>query len=161
MLAFFSIVTLAACLSLAKNSTYQLMEEIVPPRGWVKFSQPPADHTILLRIGLFQEKFSELERHLYEVSDPSHPRYGQHLSKEVVEALVAPNQDSVDIVDEWIASFGIGGGAITRSPAKDWVNVKIPIRTAEEMLHTVCLSIFLLSTVPKSVFLEILCLAAC
>ncbi len=121
----------------------------MPPRGWIKLSQPPTDHTILLRIGLFQENFSELERHLYEVSDPSHPRYGQHLSKEEVEALVAPNQDSLTIVDEWLASLGIGEGPVTRSPAKDWVNVKVSIRVAEEMLNTVHLSVSV-GTVPKS-----------
>jgi tripeptidyl-peptidase-1 len=35
--------------------------------------------------------FNELERELYEVSDPSHARYGQHLSPEEVNSLVAPH----------------------------------------------------------------------
>jgi len=46
-------------------------------------------------------------KHLYEVSDPDHERYGAHLSKEEVEALVAPHQESVDLVDEWLQSHGI------------------------------------------------------
>jgi len=88
-----------------KNCAYQTKQEITAPRGWVIHSTPSPDHPISLRIGLPQQNFRVLEEHLYEVSDPNHKRYGQHLSKEEVEALVAPRKDSLDAVDEWLSGF--------------------------------------------------------
>jgi tripeptidyl-peptidase-1 len=45
------------------------------PRGWEFHSDAPADHRFDLKIALKQDKFDELIRHLYEVSDPVHERY--------------------------------------------------------------------------------------
>lgn len=116
---------------------FKLKESVAPPRGWVKHGVPPSDHNINLRIGLPQPNFELLEQHLYEVSDPYHERYGQHLSKEEVEALVAPHQESIDSVDKWLASFGVKESDIQRSPARDWIKLRVPVGLAEEMLNTV------------------------
>jgi len=119
-----------------KDCAYNVKEAIAPPRGWVKHSEAPADHKIVLRIGLPQPNFHVLEQHLYEVSDPDHERYGQHLSKEEVEGLVAPHDESLDLVNEWIAGFGIVEDELVRSPAKDWITLKVPVSLAEKMLDT-------------------------
>ncbi|TFK79833.1 tripeptidyl peptidase A [Polyporus arcularius HHB13444] len=120
----------------AKDCAHKVKESIPPPRGWTKASPAPADHIIELRIALPQPNFAELEKHLYEVSDPFHDRYGQHLSKEEVESLVAPEDESIHLVNEWLASHGIYEDNLSRSPARDWVLVKVPISQAEEMLKT-------------------------
>jgi tripeptidyl-peptidase-1 len=117
--------------------THRLKEEVVTPRGWIRLGQPPQSHMIHLRIGLPQLKFDQLEKQLFEVSDPHHHNYGKHLSKEEVEALVAPHQNSIDIVDDWLESVGIPGNHLARSPAGDWVMINISISLAEEMLNTV------------------------
>lgn len=115
----------------------KIKESIATPPGWVKHSAAPEDHTIELRIGLPQPNFHILEQHLYEVSDPDHGRYGHHLSKEEVEEIVAPHQESIDLVDEWLAGHGLGASQISKSPAKDWVTITVPIALAEKMLDTV------------------------
>ncbi|KAF9464794.1 subtilisin-like protein [Collybia nuda] len=119
----------------ARAYAHKVKESVAPPRGWVKHNPAP-DHNIVLRIGLPQPNFSTLEKHLYEVSDPDHERYGAHLSKEEVEKLVAPHQESVDLVNEWLETHGIQENDLIRSPAKDWVTLRIPIRLAEKMLDT-------------------------
>ena len=111
-----------------------------PPVGWSLVGVAPPDHTISLRIALPQSKFDTLEQHLFEVSDPDHPRYGQHLSKEAVEDLVTPPPESLKKVNEWLKSHGFSEVDMNRSPAKDWVNVKVPVKLAEEMLGTVSAS---------------------
>ena len=103
----------------------------------MKYSRPPLDHNLILRIGLPQPNFSVLEKNLYEVSDPDHERYGQHLSKSEVEALVAPHPESINLVNEWLGSFGITEDSLLRSPARDWVTLKVPVSLAEKMLDTV------------------------
>ncbi|TCD70002.1 hypothetical protein EIP91_005252 [Steccherinum ochraceum] len=137
MRSFVWFALVAATLSNAapsKLSALKVKEEIAHPRGWVKSHPAPADAIIELRIALPQSNFEELERHLYEVSDPFHTRYGQHLSKAEVEALVAPHPESIHVVNEWLASHGLYEHELTRSPAKDWVRVSVPVGLAEKMM---------------------------
>jgi len=136
MRVFVGLVALATLVA-AVPSPFKTKEEVYAPRGWVQRSRAAPNHNIELRIGLPQPKFSDLEKHLYEVSDPEHERYGQHLSKEEVEALVAPHQESLDAVNKWLAEFGLGEQDLVRSPAKDWITITVPVSVVESMLDTV------------------------
>ncbi|KAF7317714.1 Subtilisin-like protein [Mycena kentingensis (nom. inval.)] len=96
-------------------------EWVEVPSGWTYHSDPPADHLMEIRIGLKQDKFDELVKALYEVSDPAHEKYGQHLSKEAVDAL---HHD----VDPASAHYKSGGG--------EWISIHIPVAKLEKMLST-------------------------
>jgi len=133
----FLIALALACLARAVSHDLKLFQSVTPPRGWDHIGRAPSSHIIQLRIALPQLRFLELERHLAEISDPSHARYGAHLSKEEVEELVAPHPSSVDAVYEWLSSHGIQREACYRSPAGDWVTVHVPVARAEKMLGTV------------------------
>ncbi|KAF5333532.1 hypothetical protein D9611_002704 [Ephemerocybe angulata] len=106
------------------------------PSGWTLVGEPPADHIISLRIGLPQSNFETLKEHLFQISDPDHERYGQHLSKEEVEEFVKPPSHSLDKVNAWLKAHGFAEVDLERSPAKDWVSIKVPVKLAEEMLGT-------------------------
>ena len=121
----------------ARDSPCKVKDTVLPPRHWTQHSRPSPDHVIVLTIGLPQPNFHVLEQHLYQVSDPDHERYGDHLSKAQVDALVAPHPDSLDSVNEWLASYGISESAVSRSPAKDWIRLKLPVALVEKMLDTV------------------------
>ncbi|KAI0287620.1 tripeptidyl peptidase A [Russula brevipes] len=138
-----AIGRLQASLALPSASTPQsagipkLKDSVSPPRDWVDLGRAPPTQYIPLRIALPQARFSELESQLYQMSNPHHPRYGQHLMKEQVEELVRPNQRSVEAVDAWLADYGIvGDRMIRRSPGGDWVTIIVPVAVAEEMLDT-------------------------
>lgn len=137
LLLAISLSSVHAVPSSRKECAHKVKETIHPPQGWVKQVPAPADHIINLRIALPQPNFDVLESHLYEVSDPDHSRYGDHLTKEEVEALVAPHDESIEKVNEWLASHGFDESAISRSPAKDWVKLAVPVAIAEKMLKTV------------------------
>lgn len=134
-------VLLCPLLGIAQASSiptaHKVKENVDVPRGWVKYGEPPANHKVALKIALPQPNFNELERHLYEVSDPDHVRYGQHLSKEEVEELVAPHPETLDAVNEWLSSLGFTDEDMVRSPAKDWITIIVPLGKAEAMLDTV------------------------
>lgn len=135
---FLVVPLLLSAFALASpKSSNKVKESIEPPREWINIGAAPADHTIVLRIALPQSNFDVLEQHLYEVSDPSHSRYGEHLSKEEVEELVAPQEDSVNAVNEWLEEHGISADEVSRSAAGDWVRVRVPVDLAEKMLDTV------------------------
>lgn len=117
---------------------YKVKESLLrPPVGWTLVGEAPSDHIISLRVGLPQSNFATLEQHLFEISDPDHSRYGQHLSKEDVEELVAPPPESLKKVNAWLKAHGFKEIDLDRSPAKDWVSIKVPVKVAEQMLQTV------------------------
>ena len=128
---------LSAWTAWAASSEFKVKEAVQVPRGWSKLGRAPASNTVSLRIALPQPNFEDLERHLYEISDPSHHRYGKHLSKEEVEELVAPPSSSLDAVNAWLKEHGFQETDFERSAAKDWVSVTMPIGMAEKMLGTV------------------------
>ena len=74
-------------------------------------------------------------------SDPFHDRYGQHLTQAEVHELIAPHDESVAMVDNWLASYGFFEEHCNRSPGRDWVKVKVTIGLAEEMLDTVWITL--------------------
>ncbi|KAG2115755.1 peptidase S8/S53 domain-containing protein [Suillus discolor] len=107
-----------------------------PPSGWYKHAPAPKHHMLELKIALPQPKFPELEQHLREVSDPSHARYGAHLSKQETEALMAPHPETLAVVRKWLALHGLAEEDVIQSPAKDWVTIRVPVGLAEVMLTT-------------------------
>lgn len=85
-------------------------------------------------MGLKQDKLDELVASLYQVSDPAHHRYGQHLSKEEVAALVAPHPKTVDIVNEWLTHHGVDTAAVDRTGGGEWITMTVTVEQAERML---------------------------
>src|ERR1700761_8102948 len=115
---FGSLLVLAlASVAFGVPHALKLRQSITPPRNWVDLGRAPLTHIIPLRIALPQLRFPELEQHLAEISDPSHARYGEHLSKADVEELVAPHASSVDAVYGWLESHGVQKEACHQSPA--------------------------------------------
>ncbi|TFK52035.1 subtilisin-like protein [Heliocybe sulcata] len=106
------------------------------PRGWTYQQPAPKDSRMEMRIGLKQDKIDQLITSLYEVSDPDHERYGQHLSKEQVEELVKPHPDSVDVVEEWLEHHGVQVADTHRSAGGDWIKLIVTVDQAERMLGT-------------------------
>jgi tripeptidyl-peptidase-1 len=116
------------------RSLYQVKETHIVPRSWQKVDRAPASQTIDLQIGVRQGNFEELEKRLYEISDPDHLSYGQHLSKDKVEELVRPTKKTLDLVHEWLEDNGIAPSAY--SAAKDWITISVSISAAERLLNT-------------------------
>ncbi|THH18975.1 hypothetical protein EW146_g2121 [Bondarzewia mesenterica] len=101
------------------------------PNGFVKTAAAPASEVLSLRLALVQSNPQGLEDALYAVSIPNSPQYGQFLSKEEVEAFVAPKQESVDLVTEWLSKNGLT--ALKASPAGDWLQVNMTVEQANSL----------------------------
>jgi tripeptidyl-peptidase I len=57
------------------------------------------------------------------------------LSKEEVDALVAPHPDSTYLVESWLAHHEVdSSSAIQKSGGGEWLTLRIPVAKAEEML---------------------------
>lgn len=136
LLAVGLLATSALGKPVSHRSPYAIKDSHHVPKRWTEVRRPSADQTIELRIGLKQGSFSELERHLYEVSDPDHKRYGQHLKSHEVNKLLEPQDDTVDLVHEWLADHGITADELKYSQAKDWITVSLPVTHVEQLLDT-------------------------
>lgn len=69
---------------------------------------------------------------LYAVSTPGNPKYGQHWTREQVNALVRPNDLAMEATVGWLNSSGIDDFTTT------WKSVKLPttVEKANALLNT-------------------------
>jgi len=79
---------------------YRVKERHTVPAAWTAVSRPDPHRIINLQIGLKQRNMDKLEQDLLEVSDPDHARYGQYLSAGEVHELIAPTNDTVDLISD-------------------------------------------------------------
>ena len=75
-------------------------------------------------------------RHAHPRAHCSRVRYGQHLSKEDVAALIAPHPDSVELVEAWLLAHGLDTSSTQRSHSGDFITVRVSVAQAEKMLGT-------------------------
>ncbi|KIJ26919.1 hypothetical protein M422DRAFT_191590 [Sphaerobolus stellatus SS14] len=101
------------------------------PRGFVHNGPASVNQTITLKIALNSNNLAGLEKALLDVSTPSSALYGQHLTKEEVEAFVAPTSETTNAVNEFLSSHGITPTTI--SPAGDWLSFTVDIAKANQM----------------------------
>jgi tripeptidyl-peptidase I len=139
---FFSQLTacaLGAALSVnalpkTARSDYAVKERHAVPGAWTAVGDAPKSEVINLHIGLKQRNEGVIEQHLLEVSDPNHARYGEHLTADEVNSIVAPADESIDLVHEWLLEHGVTNFGY--SPAKDWISIVTTIEKVEELLQT-------------------------
>jgi tripeptidyl-peptidase-1 len=74
--------------------------------------------------------------HLTTVSDPTHTRYGQHLSQAEVEELIKPSADTSELVTEWLEDNGIDEKHCDFSGARDFISVPLAVEEVERLLDT-------------------------
>lgn len=125
---------IAAPTAAGASQSYAVKERHAVPRGWTVVSRASGSQMINLQIGLRQRNQEILEKHVVEVSNPSHARYGQYLSASEIKDLIAPSDDTIDLVNAWLLDHGIS--TPTLSPTKDWISVILPIDKIEELLDT-------------------------
>ena len=133
-LAVAGVSTAYAFPSSIKRTEYAVKERHTVPRDWTEVGPAAKSDIIHLQIGLKQQNEGVVEQHLVEISDPNHARYGQHLSAAEVHKIVAPSEESIKLVQAWLADHSIDNVAI--HPAKDWISVLVSIDQAEELLQT-------------------------
>ncbi|KAH9020530.1 subtilisin-like protein [Lactarius deliciosus] len=105
------------------------------PVNWETLGCPSAGATIDLYIALNPRHDNALVDALYEVSDPKHPRYGVHLSKEQVAELVRPHPDTLEVVTSWLAHHDVRASSISMTHGGSWLTVSnLLVSQANEML---------------------------
>ncbi|KAH8983892.1 subtilisin-like protein [Lactarius hatsudake] len=83
------------------------------PKNWEALGHPPSGSTIDLYIALRPQRENAVVDVLYEVSEPGHPRYGAHLTKEQVADLVAPRPATLELVNSWLEHHNISSSSVS------------------------------------------------
>lgn len=80
------VLSLAAFVALVSAGplTHVLKESRSIPSGFTHVGAAPKDQILNLRLGMVQGNPAGIEKALMDVSTPSSPSYGKHLSKEEV-----------------------------------------------------------------------------
>ncbi|KAM5352648.1 hypothetical protein ACJ41O_005370 [Fusarium nematophilum] len=123
---------LSAMAAMASPIVVESIDET--PAGWEEVSSPAPHKLIKLSIGLESEDHHLLERTLSEVSDPDHPNYGKHLSREEAKALLNPPRAASDSVKRWLSDAGVPENHIRDDG--QWLHVRTTVGQAEDLLST-------------------------
>lgn len=117
--------------------THLVKESHDIPSDWARMNRADANHQFRLEIGVKQRNFAALEQRLLEISDPSHRSYGQHLSAEQIHDFVAPLDETIAKIHEWLEWHGFDRNQLQHSPSKDWISIpNITVSKAESLLQT-------------------------
>ncbi|KAF8258635.1 subtilisin-like protein [Lactarius quietus] len=107
----------------------------IVPENWESLGLPPSGTTIDLYVALKPEHENALIDALYEVSSPKHPKYGKHLSKEQVAELVAPHQNTLEIVNSWLEHHGIPASSVSVTHGGGTLTLRgVPMTQADTLL---------------------------
>ncbi|KAF9880405.1 hypothetical protein CkaCkLH20_02359 [Colletotrichum karsti] len=77
------------------------------PPGWRHVAPGHEFLTVRLSVALKQPGLSELKKRLEDVSDPAHPEYGAHVSRDVMKAFQEPSEDAYAVVSSWLQAYEI------------------------------------------------------
>lgn len=111
----------------------------VRAKGWQQLEAHPnmgaaPPQTLELLLAVTQSNTEQLEQTLLAVSEPSNSRYGEHLTMEEVDALVAPASASVIAVTAWLAAHDIEATRVTSNG--DFLSAIVSVEAAEALLNT-------------------------
>jgi len=104
--------------------------------SWTRLDRVMGDRPVTMTVALRvdADRIAELERVLYEVSDPDHEKYGQHLTQEEVTALLGVPQERAEQTRAYFVAAG--ADKVMSSPNGDMLTVTMSAAVAEAALNT-------------------------
>lgn len=104
------------------------------PQGWQQGASVPAARRLRFRIALKQENAFAFEQHVIDISTPGHPKYGQHMSRDELKAMLQPSPDATAAILSWLTVQGVQARDI--EDKGDWINFYVSASQAERILDT-------------------------
>ena len=100
---------------------------------WRKLGEPAPTDPKRLVLALKQKNVKLLTQVALNVSTPSHPAYGQHMTADDVAELVAPPAGALDAVLAWLEDTGVPRSALAITKAADFVVCDTDVAAAERL----------------------------
>ncbi|KAJ7180886.1 family S53 protease [Mycena filopes] len=125
----FCLFSLAAASPVAKRRV--ILERSSAPHSFTSMGAAPTTQTIKLRFALASQNIPGLQKALLDVSTPSSPNYGNHLTLDEVNAYTAPSAAALTAVQNWLSSNNVNA---TSSGSGDWLTATISVAQANTLL---------------------------
>ncbi|TAQ83531.1 hypothetical protein B7494_g8146 [Chlorociboria aeruginascens] len=119
---------------LSKTSVIEKLK--APPAGWIEDETANLDKDgtgVKLRIHLAQQDMGKFHDVAMRIATPGDELYGSHLEQHVINSMIAPKEESSDLVMEWLENAGLNNHAYL-SPRSDSVIVEASIAQVEKLL---------------------------
>lgn len=131
--SFLAATVAAAQPKLQDYEVFERLDAVPPPWVLKDGGQVDADQGFKLRIHLKNRNTASFQKQVYDISTPGHPSYGRHMSREEVNAMLAPSKESFDVVSAWLEAQGLSKVATIEN---DWIVVDSTVGDVEELLQT-------------------------
>jgi hypothetical protein len=125
-LVFLVVASVAVTAAVVVESLAQL------PAGWKQLRAAEPEKLIRLSIALHHTEPELVERSFYEIADPDHERYGKHLEREELAALVKPPSEATAAVLRWLQQGGVEVREVRN--AGQWIHFVAPVGIVESLL---------------------------
>ncbi|KAH8678016.1 peptidase S8/S53 domain-containing protein [Xylariales sp. PMI_506] len=125
-------------LALPTTSSTSVFESIdTAPSGWAKadVDYNKDDVSLNLRIQLIQQNMDKFHELATNIATPGHELYGNHLSQDAIDSMIAPKDESKDAVLQWLGDNGLADAASV-SPRGNFITVEATVSQVEKLLGT-------------------------
>lgn len=135
--SFFVPLALAALLTpaFAAPASYAIVEGFDSiPSGWEQMAPASPKQVLNLRLSLAPANTANFLDTVLSISTPGHASYGQFLSPEQLQDLIAPVPTASNAVTSWLTEHDISAKSIQKD--RNWLALKISVEQAENLLQT-------------------------
>ncbi|ETS87832.1 hypothetical protein PFICI_01660 [Pestalotiopsis fici W106-1] len=94
-----------------------------------------SDESIELHIQLAQQNMVEFEQLALAIATPGNAKYGQHMTRDEIDAIIAPKEESRQLVFEWLGNNSLSDTA-SLNERGNIVTVTTTVSKAEQLLNT-------------------------
>ena len=119
----------------ASTSDLTVLENLSKiPQGWHQGRAVPASKRLRFRIAVKQENAYAFEQHVIAISTPDHPKYGEHMQRDELKAMLRPSATASEAILGWLQAEGVKPADIRDDG--DWINFIVHAAEAERILDT-------------------------
>ncbi|KAI4601554.1 hypothetical protein KJ359_011684 [Pestalotiopsis sp. 9143b] len=117
----------------APSSVWESIE--AAPSAWSQDAvEADAEETLELHIQLAQQNMVEFEQLALAIATPGNEKYGQHMTRDEIDAIIAPKEESRQAVFEWLGNNSLPNAALNERG--NIIIVNATVTQAEQLLNT-------------------------
>lgn len=133
--ALLSIITLFAGVQSTPSAELEVLEKLPGiPQGWRQGAAPPASKQLRFRIAVKLQNAFKFEELVVQISTPGHLKYGKHMKRDELKAMLRPSLDATNAIIGWLEAEGVPAANIEDNG--DWINFSVSTIEAERILRT-------------------------
>ncbi|EER26286.1 Tripeptidyl-peptidase I precursor, putative [Coccidioides posadasii C735 delta SOWgp] len=117
------------------SQSFQVVEHLDRiPETWQRGEPPSPNAPLRLHLAMQNDVLDQFEQRVLDISTPGNEHYGEHMTRDEVQAFLQPPSYTSDAVLAWLLEGGVSEKSIQLD--SDWLHFTIPVKKAEELFNT-------------------------